>query len=288
MQSAFLHTITGIRALSAALALALISAAPSALCGQAASGLVIDATTGAGVADASIEALDESGQQRAQAVTDSAGHFALPLPAGRYRFRVTHLGYETIETESLQFNRGETVTLEIRLGARPIRMDPLVVRSRQRITIGSEAFYARMERQRALGQGDFITRADIEETTTSDINALIARHPQVRTGHGGPGGFTEMLVLEQRGGGQCLPAIWVDGMRIMRNDQTDLRSWFHPDNVEGVEIYPNAAFAPPELVAGSACGAIAIWSRQQRGNPFTLKRIVIGAIIAITGFAMTQ
>lgn len=262
--------------------------AATALSAQSVSGRVIDAATGSPVAQAAIEAIDDAGQPRAQTASDSAGAFALPLPAGRYSFRVTHLSYDPLETESLQFSRGEVVRLEFRLGVRPIRMEPLVVTSRQRTHIGSEQFYSRMQRQRALGQGDFITRDDIEQTTTSDINALITRHPQVRSTRAGPGGMTEMLVLEARGGGLCVPALWVDGMRIMRNELTDLRSWFHPDNVEGVEIYPNAAFAPPELSGGSECGAIAIWSRQQRGNPFTLKRVMIAAIIAVTGFAMTR
>jgi hypothetical protein len=82
------------------------------------------------------------------------------------------------------------------------------------------------------------------------------------------------------------PRAWVDGIRLLRD--TDLSAWFMPGSVEGIEIYPNASFVPPELAGGESCGAIAIWSRAERGNPFTIKRIAAATAITLVGILITR
>jgi hypothetical protein len=246
-------------------------------------GRVVDAGSGAPVADATISALDAEGRSGVQAVSDSAGGFTMPIMPGRFTLHVIHIGYEDLTTEPIEFSRGEVVTLEIRVGASPIRIEPLIVQSRRRIPIGSELFYSRMERQRKLGEGDFITRAEIEQSSVGSVNDLLARHPQLSIMSDG---LNEFIMTEQRGGRRCRPALWVDGIRLLRD--TDLSAWFMPGSVEGIEIYPNASFVPPELAGGESCGAIAIWSRAERGNPFTIKRIAAATAITLVGILITR
>lgn len=260
----------------AAIVLALIwttFAAADRLAAQAVAGQVVDALTGDGVGQASVHAVGSDGATRPPVVTDSTGHFLLPLDPGSYHFRVEHLGYRPLETGEVELGRGEVVTVEIRLGPLPLEMEPLVVRARGRDGMGNATFYQRMERQRAVGQGRFITREEIERDRVMNLNDLLVRQPGLRLVRVRA---SDVIVMTGRGR-NCLPALYFDGMPVSQDvSEVDLSNWFQPDMIEGIEIYTSALATPAEL-RSNGCGAIAIWSRSDAGDgrPFTLRRLLM-------------
>jgi hypothetical protein len=255
-----------------------VLALPRAAAGQAAvNGVVLDAETSQPVADVTIRAINEAGRERMRGVSDSAGYFSLALPPGRYTFQAEHIGYRTLNTPSVQVRRGDLVTVEIRVGVAPIAFEPLVVRLRQPNAVtGSERFHRRMAEQKAIGQGRFITRREIDSTSVASINDLLNRQPwlEVRPIVGRTG--TNDVVIIRYAGRECLPALYIDGMPVGFTMDTDLRDFYSPDMLEGVEIYRTEVETPPEL-RRPGCGTVALWTRGQRGNPFSLRRLGIAA-----------
>lgn len=245
---------------------------PQVAAGQVVIGRVIDEDTRAPVPQVLVAALDTAGAVQVSMLSDSAGAFQLGLAAGTYALRLERLGYETLTTDTVRLRRSETVTVEVRLGARAIPLEPLVVLGRSRPAIGSEAFYRRMDAYRKVGIGRFMTRGQIDSSGASTVHMLLARDPAVRILQYR---LHEVVAFQARGT-TCLPALYIDGVRVANNAETDISAWLHPDIIEGVEIYPDPAFAPPELRI-EGCGALALWTRTGRGNPFTLKRILFAA-----------
>jgi hypothetical protein len=235
-------------------------------------GRVLDEATRAPVPEVLVAALDTAGAVQVAMLSDSAGVFQLELAAGTYALRLERLGYTTLTTETMRLRRSETVTVEVRLGARAIALEPLVVLGRSRPAVGSEAFYRRMDAYRKVGIGRFMTRAQIDSSGASTVHMLLARDPAIRLMRYR---FHEVVAFQARGT-TCLPALYIDGVRVANNAETDISAWLHPDMLEGVEIYPDPAFVPGELRI-EGCGALALWSRSGRGNPFTLKRVLIAA-----------
>lgn len=259
-------------------AAAALAAAPASAHAQAAvAGTVLDAASSAPVADVAVRAIDAAGRERLRVVSDSAGAFRIPLPAGRYTFQVERIGYEALNTPVVDLRRGELVTVEIRLGVAPVAIEPLVIRSRvPRAIGGADIFRRRMARQQAMGQGRFITREDIEETSVVSVNDLLARVPSVRIMPlVGRSGSVDAVVLDHAGR-RCLPALYLDGVLVGWTGETDLRDFYQPDMLEGIEIYRSEVETPPEL-RRQGCGAVALWTRGARGHAFSLRRIGIAA-----------
>lgn len=263
---------TGRRLLAAAAVLGLL-AAPAVARAQLVTGQVLDEATRAALGAVRIAALDTAGQEHASATTDSAGAFVLPVARGRYALRLERIGYRALTTEPLEVGSRETITLELRLGAEAIPLEPLVVVGRMRAAIGSEAFYRRMAAYGPVGAGRFYTRAWLDSISTVDVHMILARDPAVRIVRGR---FNDVVIFDTRGT-RCLPALFVDGVRIRNSADTDLSTLYHPDNIEGIEVYPSNAFTPGELNV-EGCGSLAIWTRSPAtGNPFTLKRVLTAA-----------
>jgi hypothetical protein len=251
-----------------------VVAAAQPASGQVVTGSVVDAVSGAPLAAATVTALTDQGEQRLAVVTDTAGRFALPLATGRFSFVVRHIGYEALETDPVTIGRDERIEVEIRLGPRPLEMDPLVVQARRTVPRGT-VFQERMDRQQRMGSGRFITRQEIEAMPAAGINELIAMEPGIELVRARTG---DVVVLTSRGR-RCLPVLYIDGVQVVQrqDDELDLSHLFHPSMVEGIEIYRTPLGAPPEL-STNGCGAIAVWSRTDgSGNPFTLRRIATAA-----------
>lgn len=256
-------------------------------------GQVVDAASSAPVAGALVRINDATARERLIVASDSAGWFTAPLPPGRYTLTVEHAEYPPLTGESVRLTRNERVTVELRLGPRPIGMAPIHVRGRAPAPmIGPDPFYARMAQQRAIGQGTFITRDDLSRMATIGIHEILNRDPDImivrvtnpgEQWRGDPG---RHIVMMRRAGRECVPQLYVDGVRIGLSEElqrrdpflvTDLSMLIDPDAVEGVEIYRSPAETPPALRSTDACGTIVFWTRRQTGNPFSLRRIAIAS-----------
>ena len=260
-------------------------------------GIVVDTTTGAAIPDAIISVLDERGIVRGRIASDSAGVFRFPLSApGRYRLQAEHPQYALHSTRLIAVRRGEQIAVELRLGLQVTELAPLVVTARTRHAVSYlTRFYDRMDRQKKIGLGRFITREDIDRTATANVHTLLQREPSIRLMRVSAAGMgiSEWLVLSHRGGMGispfCSPMLYLNGMLIGRSSRVEL-SWFvSPDQIEGIEIYRSGLEAPGEMA--DACGAIGVWTRlvtDGDSNPFTWKRLAMAGGFVVLALLLVK
>lgn len=103
-----------------------LSARPAAA--QTVLGRVLDEANGLPVAGAIVRLLDDNGQERAQAVADSAGSFVMRRPAtGEYALEATRIGYQPTRSPLLRFTGDTAVPLEILMSPAPVGLPGLEV-----------------------------------------------------------------------------------------------------------------------------------------------------------------
>ena len=235
--------------------LLLLSAPPVA--SQVVRGTVIEEGFDEPIAQAEVILIDDEGEEKANALTDSLGVFRLQAPeAGSYTLSVRRIGFVTVATPVVNVATGEAVSVELRMSARAIPLDPLVVVQRRWYGISRlQQFYERAEWNDKLGRGRIFFREDLQNV--SSIRHLIHQTPQRW---------------------RCPMQVLVDGLPISHLD--DLDAFAAPDVVEGVEIYRGAAQVPIEYAYLNACSLALVWTRPTPGRPFSWKRtLVAGGIL---------
>ena len=83
-----------------------------------------------------------------------------------------------------------------------------------------------------------------------------------------PGGNFGNQVL-MRGSGFnsfCLPAVFIDGMRII-NTQGDLDAFVNAQDIRALEVYTRASNVPPQFLTMEGCGSLVIWTGGRRARP---------------------
>jgi hypothetical protein len=233
-------------------------------------------------ADVAVARVDGSGGLRA--VTDTAGVFRFALPAaGAFRVRVRHVAYAAFDSDPVDVTHGETVSLEIRLAAARIALDPLVVVVRttdQRLA----GFH---ERRMVHRFGRFLSREDIERRSSPRTTDLlrgipgIAIVPARSRARAGP---ARNLVAMRGTTGSCEPAIYIDGIRSSQSEQSTLDDILTPESLEGVEVYASGTSAPPQYAGQAQCGVVLFWTRTTVGGskPWGWKQLLLGAGAVVT------
>jgi hypothetical protein len=123
--------------------------------------------------------------------------------------------------------------------------------------------------RRAAGHGFFATRADLEGMrATFGAAALRAVPGAVVVPPGGPGNPLGIATFTRSGGAQlaggCLPAFFVDGVRLVPTDGVP-QLWPAVDEIEAIEGYKSLSTLPPEFAGvDTNCGAILVWTRRGR------------------------
>lgn len=101
--------------------------------GQATRGQLTSRETGAPVAGAVIQLLDERGQVQARALTDSSGVFALQAAAaGRFRVRVDRIGLATETSGWIDLAPGEVRDHPMKVSSQSIPLEGITVSGRSR------------------------------------------------------------------------------------------------------------------------------------------------------------
>lgn len=246
-----------------------LASAPGA--GQVIQGRTMDAGSRAWVPATLLTLLTESGDSLLSTLSDESGEFELLAPdAGPYRLRAQRIGYSDVTTSVVTVKDGESVTVEVLLGADPVSLDPLNVTSRRfggRGLIG--AHRRRADWIQRTGIGRVITRADLDRQVrpyVTDYLYTISGMRVVGAGHDAQ--------VRIRG---CSPQIFVDGIRTPGLSVNAMS----PDALEGIEIYRSVGEMPPELRNVGGCGAIAMYTRQ--GEPTTGKWTLLQKIFAGAG-----
>jgi Carboxypeptidase regulatory-like domain/TonB-dependent Receptor Plug Domain len=271
------HGVDSLCASAIALTVAgLAASTASPLHAQIVVGHVIADMTKEPVHRAEVQLLGPDGEAAVSATSDSTGDFQMRATSpGAYTLRIRHIAYVTYVSRPIEVRRGETVEFEIRLGTSVIPLEPLVVTARSADRRLAE-FYDRLERN---AFGKFLTREQIDEYPALQVTDLFRTFTGVRVVP--IGGSTRSLVTMRGTTGRCLPAVYLDGVRIEQSADFPIDDLLAPDFLEGVEVYTSTAGAPVGYQDAN-CGVILFWSRsfQGGGRPFSWKRLVAGIATA--------
>ena len=244
---------------------------------QTLSGRVLDAATGDVVPQVQVTATTAQNRTAGRALTDAAGHFMLPLRnAGEYRIRAERTGYQATLTQAVDVGPRDTVEVDVRVSAEPLRVEALTVTARRqpprRPSLDAAGFY----RRERLGGGYFLHREDIERNANMNVAQIIDRLPgtrKIRSSRSSANG--ELIVFErssnsgsiiraQLGQAQhCPPQVYLDGIP-MQYDANGLNGFLQPDALEAVEVYASTSQVPAEYNTNASCGVILLWSKKER------------------------
>lgn len=259
------------RALSAA-ALAILAAA--ALCAtparaQVVRGTVVHQEDGTPVAFATVLLAHARRGTMVRTVTDSAGRFSLRAhPRGSWELSIGRVeGWYNVGPE-LSLMREDTFSVVVEIPREVLRLPALNVvahtRSRRLEAVG---YY----RRSMAGMGSYIGPARIAARNWGLTSRLLAhastrilvaeREPFQTLAYEAFSMFRPDGAFGELYGRGCRPTLFIDGMRY-GPAYAETVDMVVPEEIEGIEIYPNSWAAPPEYTALSAgCGAILVWTR---------------------------
>lgn len=228
-------------------------------------GKVVDASRDAGIPDVVVR-IEEAG---AASVTDPDGRFRFEdLPPGTYRLSVERLGY-TSRAHEVELVAGEALESRIVLSADPVPIEDIVVDVEARnLALAQAGFYERRDR----GLGLFVTREEIERRRPMVTTDVLRSLPGVRVTQTSRFGSTAQAVVlrggtrtEARGPDGCGPEIWLDQVRLTREEgggPVPLDRYVVPEEIEALEIYRTPAEVPAQYsTRESSCGVIVVWTR---------------------------
>lgn len=210
-------------------------------------------------------------------VTGDDGRFLFQsVPAGVYRLYVTILGYRRM-SDTLQVSPEEDLELILPLSRDPIRLEPIIVTAERRVPPRRD--YER----RALSRSVFlVTREDIERAHTNEMSDLLNAVPGGIVVPTPPYGYTLLLR------GQCLPSVWLDGVKVPY--VTSIDQFMSAHDVEAIEVYHG--FELPVEFGVDPCGGILIWTRMGKpdrsgeGSGQIFGRMILAVGLAVLGFIM--
>jgi Carboxypeptidase regulatory-like domain/TonB-dependent Receptor Plug Domain len=256
--------------LSTILIPALVLAAPAAAA-QAVQGRLVARETQSPVHGGTVHLLSADSQAVAQAITDSAGGFALQAPGpGSYWLLASAPGYETSETDLFAVGaQGTRVSFVI--GRAPVVLDTVTavgVGSADRLWYGG--FHQRMAENNG---GRFITAEQIERQrfvqmvdvlrSIPSLEVLVGVSPDYQSSRGeNEYGDSRTLRVRLRHPlsirGHCWTNLYLNGMRVSGESIQSI----NPAEIEGIEVYSHSAI-PAQFSSsmGSACGVIVIWTK---------------------------
>ncbi len=212
------------------------------------SGTVLDRASEQPIPGALVELVRVATGERATPVeADSLGVFTFPpLAAGAYTMTIRSFGYRDLSRDVALDAHVET-ELTASLVPEALDIEPVVVTVQRRTSAAMQDF----DRRRALGNGTFIGRDDIERRRPHQVTDLFRTIAGVRVVPDRSGQGRVLLH------GQCAPKLYIDGVAAYEGTSLDLM--LRPDDVEAIEVYTTAT-APPQY-ARAACGVLVVWTR---------------------------
>ena len=231
-------------------------AQPTNIVAQTINGRVLDSATRQPVPLVTVRLL-KADVQIAEATTDSAGRFVMPLrQGGRYRLHATRLGFADAFTQYIELQPDQSFTAELLVSSQPVKMAPLTLSATPSRYLETKGFYERM----ALRQGDFLTAEQIRRRNSPSLVDVLRSMKGIKIQRMGQ---RQEVYLT---GTNCLPQIVVDGVTlrwggVQRGTIQPLDDLVSVQHIEGIEVFRGGR-APMEYEGpNSACGIILIWTR---------------------------
>ncbi len=183
------------------------------------------------------------------ATADSNGTFRISgLPSGTRTVEVVAIGYTPVRsTADLRPNRDATITVNI--GAK--------VSTLAAVKVTAPADRSGFAARRATGNGYFLDASAIEGRGLQSVASVLTTVPSLRAN-----GFSTVDPTRPNvsGRGNCKPDVFLDGMQ-MRDGTSGLDDIVQIRRLGGIEVYANAASAPPQFRGGGNCATILVWTR---------------------------
>ena len=124
-------------------ALLLLIASPQAAAAQTVRGLMIDSVSRAPLAGAFLTLIDDKGVERARAMTNAAGEYALTAPAtGTYRVRSKRIGFRPLISKPFPLGPGIMIAFNAAIDPIPIALQEVVVAGERQCDIDAGASVA--------------------------------------------------------------------------------------------------------------------------------------------------
>lgn len=203
---------------------------------------------------------------------------------GQIRFTAVRMGQTTLLIRRLGFSPASAVVnvdprvpavAEVTLTRIVQHLSPIVIRGTAAEYTGRLAgFY----RRRQMGNGHFLTVAEIEKYHSSQFSDVMRRIPGVRIVS------TRMIpraVRFRANDTGCWPLVWLDGSPLP-SGEFDV-DFISPSTVQALEVYSSVATIPPEFMGArglGSCGVIVIWSKEGQLKPKKSKKQVTAAELA--------
>ena len=240
----------------------------SALTAQSVRVSVVEAGSGAAVADAMVRLEDAGGALVRSAFSGPQGDARIRVPAGEYTLRVQRSGYLPAQ---LRVRTGEgEAAVRVELRPRPLSMDTLQVIAAGEDERGRDAFRRRSEAQ----EGVFLDPAYMRQRWDRRyVGDMLVDAPGMDVKMMPRTGRREAV---GRRGWECLTML-VNG-RVMRMESMEpahrnIDFWVRPRDIVAVEIYHHASEVPMELrrhvwqqapdLMARPCGVINYWTRDR-------------------------
>lgn len=218
-------------------------------------GIVID-TALARLAGATVSLMGSS----LQVTTGISGHFAITgLAKGPYVLVGRRIGYAPLFAP-LEVASSDTVRVTLTLQVLEYTLDTVSVLAPRPASSRLDEF----EQRRKLGQGSFFTQADIKERNPVVLSDMFRTLPSVT--------IAGTAVNRRMGLLLCPFQFFVDGVAMPTPRNMDLELPI-PQDLAGIEVYSNAANAPPQFKTaggrgdfrgGAFCGVILLWTKDGR------------------------
>lgn len=192
-----------------------------------------------------------------RAETGTDGRFELAgLPSGPVEVVVRRLGFSPAKIP-LELGSGEMRDIRVLLSPVALMMDSVAVTADAPVV---EKAYGGFEMRKSRGFGTFITREQIEKKNprvTTDLFRTVSGVKLLRE-NGTP------TVVSARLGtmSYCPVRYYIDGQSYPLYGQS-IDTMIQVADIGAIEIYPGGATVPPQFGGReSACGVVAIWTRQ--------------------------
>ena len=194
--------------------------------------------------------------------TGPNGRFRITkVPAGRYLVIVKRVGYRPT-SEFVEVPAGDTARLAYTLAeaAGGTTLEPVVVTEK-----AVAARVAEFEARRKLGQGEFMTQAEIDARNTVFASELLRKFKAVNVAQTTSSAMGGYYALSHREGGNpsvgaCPMQIYLDDVPMPTPFNLDLLP--SPKDLAGIEVYSGSASIPMRFNGyNKGCGVILIWTK---------------------------
>lgn len=197
-----------------------------------------------------------------EATTGASGSFHLrALPTGTYTLEARALGFLP-QRRAVDILDGREGVVSLSMESFGTYLDTVKVTT-QRVFVSRQL--QEFEQRRRRGFGFFMDEESIGQRNPMYVSDLFRLTPGVTVAPGG--NFGNQVLMRGSGFNSfCLPAVFIDGMRII-NTQGDLDAFVNAQDIRALEVYTRASNVPPQFLTMEGCGSLVIWTGGRRARP---------------------